>query len=138
MKPFLGIDITHNKDNEQPNGDEFLVQRPSAVLLKSLEASTDNVDDTVNKSQLPKPFRIIQYICGLIALLIGAGILKSDVSLAEGYHNAPELYWAAGICAVAWVILWSWSKWKAKTVLNTDESEQSFSRLDGAVDAVYQ
>ena len=29
MKPFLGIDLTTNKKNEQMNGEEFVVAKPA-------------------------------------------------------------------------------------------------------------
>lgn len=138
MKPFLGIDLTTDKKNEQFNGNEFLVQTPSAALSQSLEVSSEKAEKTVEKAKLPLLFRIVQYICGFGALIIVSGILKADVSLAEGYQNAPGLYWAAGICAVVWLILWTWSKQKSKMVLETDESTQTFSHLDGVANAVYK
>lgn len=137
MKPFLGINLTLNKKNEQFNGDEFLVQKPSVALSESLEVSTDKAEKTIEKSKLPLPLRIIQFICGIAALLIASGILKADVSLAEGYHNAPGLFWAAGICAVLWLILWLCGNHKAKNILETDESTQTFSHLDVIANAVY-
>lgn len=137
MKPFLGIDLTLNKKNDQFNGNEFLVQKPSSALSESLVASTDKVEKTIEKSKLPLPLRIVQFICGIAAMLIAGGILKADVSLAEGYHNAPWLFWVAGICAVLWLILWFSGNHKAKSILDTDESTQTFSHLDGVANAVY-
>ena len=138
MKPFLGIDLTLNKKNEQFNGNEFLVQKPFSALSSALEASTDKAEKTIDTSKLPLPFRIMQFVCGIAALLIAAGILKADVSLAEGYHNAPWLFWTGGICAVVWLILWLWSKQKSKSVLETDESAQTFSHLEGTASAIYK
>lgn len=137
MKPFLGIDVTLNKKNEQMNGNEFLVQKTSSVLSESLEASTEKAEHTIQKAKLPLPFRIAQFICGIAALLLAGGIVKADVSLAEGYHNAPWLYWTAGICAVLWLILWLCGRHKAKSTLTTEENTQTFSRLEGVVNAVY-
>lgn len=137
MKPFLGIDLTHNKKNEQFNGNEFLIQEPSAALLNSLLTASEKATDTVNRSKLPQPLRVIQYICGITALLFGGGILKSDVSFSEGYYNAPWVFWGAGIGAVIWLILWVWGKLKAKSVMETEDSTQTFSRLDGINKAVY-
>ena len=137
MKPFLGIDLTLNKKNDQFNGNEFLVQKPSSALSESLEASTDKAEKTIEKSKLPLPFRIVKSMCGIVALLIAGGILKADVSLAEGYNNAPWLFWTAGICVLLWLILWLCSNRKAKSVLDTDESTQTFSHLDGVAHAVY-
>ena len=138
MKPFLGIDLTMDKKNEEFNGTEFLVQAPSAALANTLEVSSEKAEETIETAKLPLLFRIIQFICGIAALIITGGILKADVSLAEGYQNAPWLYWTAGICAVVWLVLWLWSKQKAKVVLETEESEQTFSHLEGTASAIYK
>ncbi|MBE6738061.1 MAG: hypothetical protein E7566_05375 [Ruminococcaceae bacterium] len=142
MKPFLGIDLTTDKKNEQINGTEFLIQEPSSALSDALEASAKKADKTVEKAKLPMLFRIIQYICGVGALIIAAGIFRAtsrtDTTLADSYQNAPILFWAVGVCAVIWLILWIYSKQKSKTVMETDESEQTFSNLDGVVDAIYK
>ena len=114
MKPFLGIDLTADKKNEQINGSEFLVQKTSAPLADSLETSTEKAEATIERSKLPLPIRIIGGICGIAALLVAAGIVKAGVSLTVGYQNAPWLYWAAGICAVVWLSLWLWGRKKSK------------------------
>ena len=137
MKPFLGIDLTTDRKNDQYNGNAFLVQKPSSALSKSLELSTEKAEKTIEQSKLPRLLRIIQCICGIAAFLITCGILRAGVSFTEGYHNAPWLYWTAGICAVVWLILWLLSKQKAKTVLETEESEQTFSHLEGVSAAIY-
>lgn len=137
MKPFLGIDLTTNKDNEQVNGEEFLIQRPSPALTALLDESTEKAEEAVERSKLPLPLRIIEYICGIAALLIASGIFKADVSFAEGYKNAPALYWAAAICAVVWLILWIWSKLKSNATLETDETTQTMSRLEGVSNSIY-
>lgn len=138
MKPFLGIDLTTDKNNEQFNGTEFLVQAPSVALVNALESSCEKAEKTIETAKLPLLFRIMQFICGIAALLIVCGILKADISLAEGYHNAPWLYWIAGICAAVWLVLWLWSKQKEKTVLEAEESEQAFSHLEGTASAIYK
>lgn len=137
MKPFLGIDLTQDKENEQVNGTEFLAVKPSAALAQTLEASTEEAAETVQNAKVPLPFRIAQYVFGFIALSFIGGLLKSDVSLAQGYQNAPELYWIAGISAVTWLILWLWGLRKSKTVLSADESEQTFSHWEGTANAVF-
>lgn len=137
MKPFLGVDLTTDKKNEQFQGEEFLTLKPSDALSKSLESSSENAEATVERSKLRLPFRIIQYTCWIVALLLISGILKADVSFAEGYSNAPFLYWGAGACAVIWLILWIWGRQKSKTVLSAEESTQTFSHLEGVSDAVY-
>ena len=38
MKPFLGINLSSDEDNELLNGHEFLVAKPSAILTDALDA----------------------------------------------------------------------------------------------------
>ena len=137
MKPFLGVDLTTDKKNMQFQGKEFLTMKPSDALSKSLESSSENAEATVERSKLRLPLRIIRCICWIVALLLISGILKADVSFSEGYNNAPFLYWGAGVCAVIWLILWLWGRQKSKTVLNSEESTQTLSNLDGVSNAIY-
>lgn len=136
MKPFLGVDLTTDKKNVLPNGNEFLVQKPSAVLANAMEASLEQAEEMEEKAKIPLAFRIVQSLCGLAALVLVCGILKADVSFAQGYANAPALYWICGICAVIWLPLWLWGKSKAGK--ETEEDRQTVSRLSGAAGAVYQ
>lgn len=136
MKPFLGIDLTTNKENEQLNGDEFLIARTSAALTQSLENASEKAEMVVEKANLPLALRVVRWICGIAALILVAGILKSKVSFAEGYQNAPWLFWAAGICAVIWGVLTLVSKRKENTVLTEEVTTQMLSHVEAA-DAVF-
>ncbi|MDO5151100.1 MAG: hypothetical protein Q4D76_17165 [Oscillospiraceae bacterium] len=138
MKPFLGIDLTMNKENEQINGQEFLIQIPSSDLSDLLENSKDKAEKKIEKAQLPFGFRVIKFICGIFALITIIGILRADVSFAEGYQNAPGLYWASGICLFVWMVLWIFARCKASTILETDESAQIFSHLEKVSDDIYR
>ena len=137
MKPFLGIDLTIDKKNEQLNGNEFLIQEPSFALSNHLETSMKNADETIANSKLPFPLRIIKHLCGIMALLIIISILRADVTIAEAYQNAPGLFWVAPICAIIWLLLFISSYFKSKTVLETDESTQIFSHLDSISNEIY-
>lgn len=137
MKPFLGIDLTTNKKNDEPNGREFLVAKPSLALSQTLEQSHKHADETLAQSKLPKFFRIMQFFCGITAALIFSGILRADVSLSEGYQNAPGLFWTFGICLVIWLVLKLLSLQKEKSVMGADENAQVFSRLENTANAVF-
>ena len=142
MKPFLGIDITTNKKNEEFNGDSFLVQKPSLALAQSLERSQKSAEDTIEKSKLPLPIRIGQWICGLLGAVIVLGIVKGTVSedgvsIVQAYKNAPWLFWLAGILLAVWGLLKLISIKKEKAVLETDESTQVIDHLDRNCDAIF-
>ena len=136
MRPFLGTDLTHNKKNNKPNGLEFLVSTPSLALSQSLDQSTQKAEETVKKSQLSTILKILQLIACI--LFVGAlkGILQADVSLAEGYRNAPWAYWCTGASLAVWLGLVLLGKYKSKTVLSSEESTQTFHALERVTDAV--
>ncbi len=141
MKPFLGIDLTTNKKNEQINGDEFIVAKPDSSLSQSLESSSENVAETIEKSKLPLPIRIGHWICGTVGALVAFGILKAlsgedSVTLDEAYQNASWLFWLGGACLFAWAILKLIILRKEKNVLGTEESSQVFNHLDKTCDAI--
>lgn len=104
MKPFLGIDLTTNKKNEQINGEEFVVARPDLSLTRSLESSSENVEETIKKSKLPLPIRIGHWICGGVGVIVVVSIINAlgengDLTLDKAYQNARGFF---GSAALAW------------------------------------
>lgn len=140
MKPFLGIDLTDDKKNEQHNGLEFCVQKPSAALTQSLERSSENAEQTVKKSKLPLPLRICQYVCGLLGVMVPVAIIRAlgeGLTLAQVYGNASELIWIAGGCLLVWGVLKIIATKKEKAVLETEESDRVITNLEGVCNAIY-
>lgn len=139
MKPFLGIDLTQNKKNEQINGEEFLVMRPSAAMAQSFEQSSKRAEETIERSKLPLPLRIIQLICGGLGAILAVSLLRAlgNISLEQAYKNAPWVFWSCGICLLIAGILKIISTQKEKTVLETDESAQILTNLESMSHAVY-
>lgn len=142
MKPFLGIDLTTNKKNEELNGTEFLVACPSAALMESFNRSSDKAVEQVEQSKLPIALRLIQWVCGFGGAIVFIGILKAmlgedAVSLEQAYQNAPGIFWFCGISLTIWVILKVAGTIKQNKVLGTDESVQMLSNLEGNCNAIY-
>ncbi len=142
MKPFLGIDLTTDKNNEKFNGEEFLVAVPSSALTQAYERSSERAEETIKQANLPLPLRIVQGICGVLGLLIATVTIRAVIgddglTLSQAYDNAAWMFLLGGMCLSAWVILKFVSNKKAKTVLGTDESTSTFANLDGVCDAIY-
>ena len=57
MKPFLGINLTTHKKNEEVNGDVFLVAKPDPALTRSFELSSENVEETIKKASCLLQYR---------------------------------------------------------------------------------
>ncbi len=139
MKPFLGIDLTLDKKNEQTNGTEFLVATPSSAMAQSFDNSMNKAEETVESAKLPLVLRIIQTVCGCVGAIFAIGILRAlgEVSIVEAYRNAPWVDWTAGICLAVWGILKIISKVKEKSVMGTEESSRAISNLEMVSKAVY-
>lgn len=142
MKPFLSVDLTENKKNEEFNGQEFIIQRPSEAAINAFERSQAEAEETITESKLPLPMRVIQWICGALGVMLTAGILKAfggedGVSLTEAYANADWLFWLAGGCLLVWAVLMVMGRKKQKDVLESDESAQTFSHVDTTADNIF-
>ncbi len=142
MKPFLGIDLTTNKKNEEMNGEELIVSKPSLALTQSLERSSGNVEETIEKSKLPLPIRIGRWICGAFVIFVVYGIVKSladedGVTLGQAYQNAPWLFWLGGGCLFVWLLLTIIGARKETKVLDADESSQVFDDFGKTCDAIF-
>jgi len=142
VKPFLGIDLTTDKKNEQTNGAAFLIAEPSPALTRALERSVESAGGTLEQTRLSLPLRFVQWLCGVVGALaaiviIGGSIGRDGIPLAEGYQKDPWLFWTAGACLLVWLILKILSRQKEKTVLERDENTHVFSNLDGVIDAIF-
>lgn len=136
MKPFLGIDLTQDKSNEQYNGQEFIVARATKALADALEKTSEEAIEMITeKSQLPRVFRILQWVCGIVGALILTGFIKAilgeeSISLEQAYKNAAWVVWLGGICIIIWLILLILAHKKEKTVLESDENKNIDSNLE--------
>lgn len=142
MKPFLGIDVTNDKKNEQMNLEEFLVFKPSEALSQSMEDySEDAIDVVFEKTKLPLIARILQWIFGLAGLCITMAcartVLEDDISIKQIYAQLPWLFWLAGASIVIWAVITFFAKRKEKAVMESDESERFFSGMDAIAKSIY-
>lgn len=138
MIPFFGIDLTTDKKNQQPSGQNFLSKKPSAPLTQSLTASANKAEENLQRAKLPLLLRILQYLFGIVALVFALGIFRSKVPFAVGYQNAAWVYWTAGICLIAWLVLTIWGMVRSRSVLGAEESRQTFSGLEQFNDAIFE
>ena len=118
MKPIFGVDITENKKNERVCGAIFAARTVSPDAGKRLETSVDKLEDVNQKAKLPLPVRILHYIFAFAAVILTVGILRGTlkVGFAEGYANAPALFWLDGAAIVGVVICEILARVKKKEV----------------------
>lgn len=100
MKPFLGIDLTTNSKNEQTIGNEFLIKKTPAELTLKIQMQANKMDTTMHKSHISSVLQFFQYGSIAFFFITISATLRSELSFAEKYHNAPWLYWSATICGI--------------------------------------
>lgn len=82
MKPFLGVNVTNDPQNETLNGEEFIVAKAPAALSQELDKNTDEVIALILKPALPLPAEIAQWVSGLIGI-VGAIMVVSFYYILE-------------------------------------------------------
>ena len=100
MKPFLGIDLTTNSKNEQTIGNEFLIKKTPTELTQKIQMQANKMDTTMHKSHISSVLQFFQYGSIAFFFITISATLRSELSFAEKYHNAPWLYWSATICGI--------------------------------------
>lgn len=130
MRPFWGIDLTRNKKNDRRDGDLFIVASASSEKAGQFADTVIRADAAKEKTKLPLPLRIVQYVFGMTALICMLSIFRAEVSFAEAYSNAPGVFWAAGICLVLFCVLALLSKWKSSNALVREENAAVSAKMD--------
>ena len=140
MKPFYGIDRTTLKKNIFHEGDCFIAATVSDMTRQSYERALQSAAKELEATKLNPLLRGIKTACQWIALLIFFGTIRSlrNVTLAEGYENAPGLFWAMAICGIVWLVLTILTNRKAKTVMAGEDFNMSTRRLEGEIDRVFR
>lgn len=130
MKPLFAVDVTVDKKNEKINGEEFITRRLSEGTRRLFETKTENLEATVKKSQLPTWLQVVKYICSLLALIALVSIIRADVSIEQGFKNAPWIFIGGIICALIWLGLHLYSKKKEKEVLAEENAEEQVEDIN--------
>ena len=55
MRPFFGIDVTENKNNETVNAETFLAAKPSAAMSQALDQALTKAAEAEKQSRLALP-----------------------------------------------------------------------------------
>ena len=139
MKVIFGIDITADKKNETPYGDEFITKKVSKESSEELEAKQEELEQTVENSQLPLWLRITKFLCGIFAVMVIAGVFKamSSISFEQAFKNAPALIIGGGVCAFVWLILQILSMKKEKSVLKEDDADGQVKQIENDMREIY-
>lgn len=137
MKVFFGIDVTKNKKNESYDGEIFIGKRLPEALAKSMDSWEASSDALEEKRKLPLVLRIIQVAAFAVAAICFLAIVRSDVSIFQGYRNAPWAFYACGIGAVVWAVLTLLGWLRGRQASNSEEAAVSNHRLQNLKKSCY-
>lgn len=121
MNNIFGINVTNNKDNTDYDGDIFIRRRVSEETVKQLDAAFNANQQLQKKASIPTWLEIIKLIFMFLAIIITLGILKSDVSLRQGFENAWYLYITGIISLIGFIGLSIYGRRKEKKVIESEE-----------------
>ena len=107
MKPIFSFDITENRENDNMNGQEFIIKTNSEQKVSELESKEEQFQKTVQESELPSWVRAVRYASGLFALITLTSSMPVclDIGLRKMLMNAPFLLLSALLCAIVWIVL---------------------------------
>lgn len=143
MKPFIGIDITENKKNDEINGKEFVAQETSKALYEAYDKATDEVGGFSLKAKLPLLYRIIHSLTGVVAAGITAGFLEAVMevdglkSISKIYENAAGMIWLCVACWIAFGLMTYFGRQKVKKIAESDEYNHSQSKAESLSNTIY-
>ena len=140
MKPFYGIDRTENRKNTFREGDCFIAASTSRAVSSAMERAAEGAAVQLRKSKLPFPLGGLRTVCGWAAALLLFSIIRAlrNVTLLEGYENAPFLFWLTGICGAVWLVLTIIGAVIRKNVQATEDFTVAVKRMEDQVDAAFR
>lgn len=132
MKYLLCNDVTHDKNNEIPNGQEFLTAELQQAQQDELERREKEAEKAERRGALPKWLDVVRYLL-LVAGLIGAvGLFRAiadGVSPVQAYRNAPAVIWGTVLGLLIGGALTVYKKLQSKTAEKSEASVAAQSRL---------
>lgn len=108
MKPFYGIDNTHDAENEKENGEEFLIQKPDEYLYAEYDRVVNSVFTDIKKSlKLPLFLKVVQFISLTVGACIFSMLFEYFVSDENAKFETSDilLIFIMIICVVIFVVL---------------------------------
>ncbi len=135
---LFGMNI--GREDDRPDCAAFLtVEIPPELEAEVMRMQTES-ETLLKKAELPLWLTIFRIVCCFGWIVVLLGTLKSDVSFAEGYRNAPALHWGGVVCFLLWLGLFLYGRRRMKQIANSSDlashiqdSEKLFSDLRQAL-----
>lgn len=143
MKPFIGINITENKKNDEINGKEFIVQTASYEMLEAYNKATDDLESFCKKAKLPKWYQILHRLAGMIAVGATAGFTRTVLNNGGSeavpviYEHAAWVIWLGIACWIAFGLMTYFGRKRIKEIEASDEYNRVKTKTESLSNTVY-
>lgn len=138
MKNIFGFNMDAGANaacGENMDGKSFILRRAAKDTEDLQQDALNDANAAEKRAYLPLWLRIIEWVCGVFAFIAAAGLLKSlpDVSVKQMYVNAAWVFYAGGVCAVVWAVLFVCAVIKRKKAEKSPQTAAVAQRLDEVV-----
>lgn len=139
MKPLFATDITTNKNNETPNGEEFISRKPSEMYESALKKAEGSADKMEKRTSLPLPLSILMTACEFAFLILSVSLIRAflEVGMRASYKNASWVFYVDALCGLGFLALFLIKRKRAKAVLSSDEYKSTVSSLKAVSDGIF-
>lgn len=141
MKPIFCIDVTHNKNNQTVNGNEFVTAKVSNLQADMLEKAVDRVSAQEEKTKLPAFLNILRLVfLGTFVFCFSVFLshMAGGSTFIQAYQNGPLLVWIGLGSLILWGLLAYWGSKKEKDIRQSDETQHIVATADQLLENVYE
>lgn len=110
----------------------FITQKTPENLIEKYEEMDNEVDRIQSIHQLPRILSIVKWIAFAVAIVVVFGVFRSDVSLAQGYHNSPALFWIGGCALIVLGVLFLYERFLRHQMSTNEDVDSAMKRLNDA------
>lgn len=121
MKNLFGVDITDNEGNLYQDGEIFITKRITPDLEIRFDKASEQDTGFEKSANFPLWLTIIKYIFIIGAVSFTLGIFQGDINFAEGYKNAPWVYWTTPVLWIASIVLIVFERSNAKKIYSSQD-----------------
>ena len=137
MKVLWGTSLDTVRDGDRFDGEVFAAAETDDVLLRALDDAVEREEKIIMNAELPLWLSFVKWLGGIVFLLCCVSVLRADVTLTEGYHNAPGIFWAAAIGGLVWLVLWLVERHRRRRLSTSEERSAIRQRAKKALQACY-
>ncbi len=90
-------------------------------------------EQAAGKPSFPTVLRVLRGICSFLVFVTVLGIARADVTLAQGYENAPGIFWAGGIALALAGVLFLAQRMMEERHAGQPDAELQLANAEGKI-----